>query len=298
MTMARAPLDANPTSVTVAARQVLLDALEALHAHHRALIVVGAQAVYLRSRDADFTVAAFTTDGDITLDPAHLGPDPRLDAAMEAGGFMLAHGPGGDAQPGKWLRTVEIGGVPYAIPVDLIVPAGLNGTSRTTRGARIPPHSKTSAMRTPGLEAVVADHGSMLITSLSDREDRREITANVAGVVALLIAKAHKINDPLRDASRGRVSRLVDKDAGDVVRLMGSSTAVGSRATLIRLLGDEAVGPTARVGTELLHTQFGTRSAPGVEMAVRALVGGSSNEAEVRNLCVAYTRVLVAGLDS
>jgi hypothetical protein len=61
----------------VAARRVLLDALTAPEPHGRAFIVVGAQAIYLRTGSADLsmTVAPFTTDGDLALDPRHLALD-------------------------------------------------------------------------------------------------------------------------------------------------------------------------------------------------------------------------------
>jgi len=42
----------------VLARQVLLDALEALGAHRDAIVLVGAQAVYLHVGDADLAVAS------------------------------------------------------------------------------------------------------------------------------------------------------------------------------------------------------------------------------------------------
>ncbi|HEY6316400.1 MAG TPA: hypothetical protein VI462_00765 [Acidimicrobiia bacterium] len=68
----------------VAARRVLLDALVTLAPHGTAVIVVGAQAVYLRTGvgDADITIAPYTTDGDLALDPALLGDEPELEAAM------------------------------------------------------------------------------------------------------------------------------------------------------------------------------------------------------------------------
>ena len=53
--------------VYVAARRVLLDALEALGPHRVAVTLVGAQAVYLRVGDADIAVAPSTTDGDLAL---------------------------------------------------------------------------------------------------------------------------------------------------------------------------------------------------------------------------------------
>ncbi len=61
---------------TVIARQVLLDALQALHAHRPALVVVGAQAVYLHTGSGDLAIAAYTFDGDLALDPTLLDDDP------------------------------------------------------------------------------------------------------------------------------------------------------------------------------------------------------------------------------
>lgn len=53
----------------VVARQVLLDGLAALGAHREAIILVGAQAIYLHTGDADLAVAPYTTDADVTLNP-------------------------------------------------------------------------------------------------------------------------------------------------------------------------------------------------------------------------------------
>lgn len=62
----------------IAARRVLLNALEALAPHGAAFIVVGAQAIYLHTgaADLDLTVAPFTTDGDLVVNPGLLGDDP------------------------------------------------------------------------------------------------------------------------------------------------------------------------------------------------------------------------------
>jgi len=53
----------------VIARRVPLDALEALGPHRDATILVGAQAIYLHTGDADLAVAEYTTDADLALDP-------------------------------------------------------------------------------------------------------------------------------------------------------------------------------------------------------------------------------------
>jgi len=71
----------------VVAREVLLDALEALGSHRDAVVLVGAQAVYLRVGEADLAVAPYTTDGDLAIDPQVLGEVPPLEQALAAGGF-------------------------------------------------------------------------------------------------------------------------------------------------------------------------------------------------------------------
>ena len=51
----------------VAARGVLLDALDALGEQREALILAGAQAIYIHTGAADLAVAEFTTDGDLVV---------------------------------------------------------------------------------------------------------------------------------------------------------------------------------------------------------------------------------------
>ncbi|HET9677523.1 MAG TPA: hypothetical protein VFP21_08485, partial [Solirubrobacterales bacterium] len=70
----------------VAARRVLLDALEALRPHEGALVLAGAQAVYLRTGPSALPIAEFTTDGDLTIDPELLLKAPPLGELMQAAG--------------------------------------------------------------------------------------------------------------------------------------------------------------------------------------------------------------------
>jgi len=51
---------------------VLLDVLEALGEHRQALVLVGAQAVYLHTGEAVFAVAPYTTDADLVVAPGRL----------------------------------------------------------------------------------------------------------------------------------------------------------------------------------------------------------------------------------
>ena len=82
----------------VAARGVLLDALDALGDQREALILAGAQAIYIHTGAADLAVAEFTTDGDLVVNPEQLKTQPRLSEAMERAHFRSG------LQPGSWLR--------------------------------------------------------------------------------------------------------------------------------------------------------------------------------------------------
>ena len=58
-----------PDALYVRARAALLDAVEALGAHLDAVVLVGAQAIYLHTGDADLAVAEYTTDADFAISP-------------------------------------------------------------------------------------------------------------------------------------------------------------------------------------------------------------------------------------
>jgi hypothetical protein len=72
----------------VLARRVLLDALYALGKHRDAIVLVGAQAVYLHVGDAGLAIAPFTSDGDLVLNPAVLAEIPPLETALRDAGFL------------------------------------------------------------------------------------------------------------------------------------------------------------------------------------------------------------------
>ena len=101
--------------VTIRARRVLLDVLETLREQRHAIILVGAQAIYLHTGDADLAVAPFTQDADLVLNPKTLGPIPVLAEAMRAAGFTQTE------QPGIWKSRQE------GVTVDLLVPEMLGG---------------------------------------------------------------------------------------------------------------------------------------------------------------------------
>jgi hypothetical protein len=56
-------------------------------AHSRVVIVVGAQAIYLHTGAIELAVAEYTTDADITIDPALLHESPEIESAMRTALF-------------------------------------------------------------------------------------------------------------------------------------------------------------------------------------------------------------------
>lgn len=279
-----------PAPLYVAARSVLLDAVEALEPHIHAVVLVGAQAVYLRTEGLDLPVAPYTTDGDLVLDPRALGTEPDVSAAMEAAGFALATDADGFEQPGAWIAERVIDGRAVLVPVDLIVPAGVSATKR--RSARLPGHRKGAARTIPGLEAAILDHDTFEIAPL-DPSDGRRFRVEVAGPVALLIAKSFKLRERLDHEARP--DRLHDKDAGDAFRLMQATDVRRCVAVSKTLVSDEALGPVCRAGLEHLFDLFRAPRSPGTEMAVSHL-RGAVPEARVAGVAVAFVRTLREGL--
>jgi hypothetical protein len=274
----------------VEARRVLLDALATLSDHRSALVVCGAQAVYLRTGAAEIGVAPYTTDSDLAVDPDKLGPDPEIAALMETAGFSLWLNQG-SPEPGMWITKAEVAGRSVVIPVDLIVPEELAGGG--SRGARLEGHGKRAARRARGLEAALIDNDPMTIGALSPDDDRR-FDVRVAGVAALLIAKAHKIQDRF---SRGRVERIDDKDAADVYRLMVASSPTEIARTFEQLLGQSISGDVTRDAVSYLRVLFGGARTEGVEMAKRALAL-AVEPAQVEVLMVHFVSTLSESLAS
>jgi len=273
----------------VAARRVLLNALEALAPHRRAIVVVGAQAIYLQTgaTDVDLGLAPYTTDGDLAVNPSLLGDDPQLESAMGGAGFHLSRQPGGPIEPGIWVASTHAGDEQILVPVDLIVPDGV-APAGGRRGARLGGHGKRAARRSVGLEAALIDNSTMHFAAL-EVGDTRVVDALVAGPAALFIAKAHKISE--RVAS-GKTDRVSDKDAADVVRLMQTTSAeVG--ASLATLRGSEVAGEVTDAAVGYISELFGRRGRPGVEMATRAMrLAMPADRLEV--LILSYTRELLA----
>lgn len=269
----------------VAARKVLLDALFALQPHGKAVIVVGAQAIYLHTGMNDIGIAPYTTDGDIAVDPNILGDEPELEATMRAAGFEILPLPKG--QPGIWTASVTIEGEPQIVPIDLIVPDAV-APPGGRRSARIAPHGAQAARKAEGLEAALVDHAPMTISAL-DSSDTRSITVEVAGLAAMLVAKAYKIRDRLAD---NNVDRLSDKDAADVYRIMQTASPRDLGGALRNLRGHPTAGPVTATAITLLGELFGSRRGEAISMAQRSLALAIDPD-EITAVCLAFTAAIL-----
>jgi len=239
-----------PDPLYALARRVLLDALQALGVQRGAVILVGAQAVYLHTGSADLAVAEYTTDADIAINPSALKPKPRLEGALTAAGFIQ------DLQDvGRWLATRDLNADPVTVKVDLLVPEGVGGPGR--RAARIGEQGKRTARKARGLEAALLDWKRMEIGSLEEADDRR-LQINVAGPAALLVAKVHKIAE--RIDSPGRAE---DKDALDVLRLLRAVPIETLADGLRRLGGEELSADVTEEAIGFLRELFGKPTSAG-----------------------------------
>lgn len=255
----------------IRARAALLDAAEALAEHRDAVVLVGAQAIYLHTGDADLAVAEYTTDADFTIAPADLADTPLLGDLLGARGFTPRQHPGG------WLS-------PSGIYVDIMVPEALAGPG--TRGARLGPHGKRAARRAKGLEGTLIDREKQTIGAL-DPNDGRTLDLWVAGPGALLVAKVHKIAERV-----GNDDRVRDKDALDVLRLLRAINTNDFAGRIAVLTENKLSATVTMEAIGHLPELFGTGASPGVEMAVRA-AGAAEDSAAVAGSLVALTDDLV-----
>ncbi|WP_371095583.1 hypothetical protein [Streptomyces sanglieri] len=247
---------------------------------------MGAQAVYLRTPDAAIRSSPFTSDGDLSIDPALLEDQPLLDASLREAGFTLKK----TNEPGLWERQETVGDQVVPVELDLLIPRQLS-PKNGRRSAKVPPHGTMSARWIEGLEVAAVDRSPLPVSSL-DPADDRSVMVNVAGPAALLVAKAFKITDRLSQAEK-RPDRLTDKDAGDVLRIMMTTKARQVAETFTAVRADPRVGDVAADGLDKLRQLFGGRAAPGVDMAVKALAG-SLEEDRVRALAPAFISRLTA----
>ena len=266
-------MSGGPDRLYVRARNALLDAADALSEQLDAVVLVGAQAVYLHTSDADFATAEYTTDADLCVAPSDLSDTPLLAELLGARGFSMGK------HPGAWMS-------PDGIPVDLMVPEVLAGAG--SRGARRGPHGKTAARRAKGLEGALVDRERMEIASL-EPGDERSVAMLVAGPAALLVAKVHKITD-----RAGTGDRVSDKDALDLLRLLQSSDTATLAARLSRLADHELCAAVTADAMFWFAALFSRPEAAGIRMAVRAVGADAEDDVISASLTTLASDLLTA----
>ena len=168
------------------------------------------------------------------IDPARLQAHPELEQALTSVGFF--RGP----RVGAWAITKELDGRPVNVELDLMVPEAVGGAGR--RAARLAGHREQVARKARGLEAALIDKDLAEIRGLNPT-DARSFTIAVAGPAALMVSKIHKIEERLRER---RVTRLDDKDALDILRLLQAIPTSELARTFQRLVNDSIAGAVTR----------------------------------------------------
>ncbi|WP_150307205.1 hypothetical protein [Planctomonas psychrotolerans] len=201
----------------VRSRGILLDTLHALDAHKQSLTVVGAHAVYERTKHLTNEIEMDSTrDADIGVFPELLAASPLLGTIMDS----LDLEPASPARPGVWGLKSERGrDLHERLTVDLIAPDAIAG--KGSRSADTGVHGTKIVSRTKGTELTLIDRDLMYLDSFGSGTP---IDAYVAGHAALIAAKSWKLIDRLeeKELSRNR-NRLRPKDAGDLWRLIATS---------------------------------------------------------------------------
>jgi hypothetical protein len=258
--------DLSDEPLFAATRHVLLNALAALGTHRGAVVLVGAQAVFLRTQTVRMPGSFFTRDADLSVDPDKLLNEPELLALMNGAGFrLLGTNPGAFAQAAKLSDGRE-----QDIELDLMVAADVAPGSVNRRSVTLPDHDKMALRRTPGLEATLVDNEPMVIRGLGD--DTRSYSVPVAGIPSLLIAKAVKLGERIDDARAGHSDRVKAKDAGDVYRLVLAVDNPGEIRNALRDLAQHPMaGPSTIAGITYLRTLFARPRSTGIELAQSAV---------------------------
>ena len=81
--------------------------MDAVREHLNAMVIVGAQAVYVHTESADIGIAPYTTDGDLAIDPVRLRREPLLEERLSAGGFSPSSN-----EVGVWRRQISKAAAP------------------------------------------------------------------------------------------------------------------------------------------------------------------------------------------
>lgn len=231
----------------VRSRRLLIATLEAFTDQRESFTVIGAHAVIERTTAVEREFgAASTRDADLAVIPQLLSDSPTIASVMDAIGLELAHAD----RPGIWGLKSESGlDMRQRLTIDIIAPEALAG--KGTRSATVGPHGRRSVTRALGIELSTLDRSILPIRAFDDTQS--DIHAYVAGVPALIAAKAHKIHDRLNPSIPGRrADRWRPKDAVDLYRLIKVSAPENVAAVFSAFTDDDQVSAVARNSVQFL----------------------------------------------
>lgn len=225
-------------------RKALVRAMRDLARYRRdALVVVGAQAVYLRTEAVQLPFPPFTRDADVALDPRILEREPSLREWLIAAGYTRR-----DEQPGLYWAPGGQGD--DGVRIDLLVPEEF-ATRGGRRDARLPGDNRGVARRTRGLEASLYDRDPMPIADPDDVAI--SVESFVAGPAALIIAKAEKIAERQSDSPE----RVKTKDVTDVFALLRAHEPAELQARFRHLANQPEIAAPFAAGIGAVQRVFG-----------------------------------------
>lgn len=250
----------------VIARSALIDAISALNrVSETGFIVVGAQAVYLRTEHVTLRIPPYTLDGDIVADPRRVRQARIILETLQSANFEIR------GYEGLYHLPAADDSVRIATRIDVFVPArfendwDLNGYNQRDR---------TAVMSQAGLEIALTDHSIMELHGLNG--DARRVNVKVAGAVALLIAKGWKIGERFQKGPEE--FQKVGKDVADVYRLLLVHDADELSSALRRIPREPRYTETIRTGAEYLRSLC-THGGAGLELLREPRLLGDSEEA-------------------
>lgn len=183
----------------VVARENLIQALTTLGSYRRdAVVVVGAQAVYLRSREVTAApFQPFTLDSDLAIDPRILETIPPIRQTLADAGYQHRRG-----DPGLYWAPGSSDDQPLdGAQVDILVPEEFAAGSGR-RDAGIPGDNMRAARRVAGLEAALYDKDLMPIALVGATQGHLE--AFVAGPAALIVGESTEDSRPWRRSTQSK----------------------------------------------------------------------------------------------
>lgn len=217
------------TERALISRRLLIDTIRHLEPFKESLTVIGAHGVFARVQDViPEMVMPSTNDADLAVNPAFVAPQPVIITLMAEAGLE----PANPDRPGIYGYKSEAGtNQVERTTIDLIVPEAYAGAGR--RAARIT-GQKNAASKAEGIELALHDRSPMTISTLPGDPDPQSVEIMVAGPAALLVAKAYKVRDRIKQYN-DRPHRLRQKDSVDMGLLMIASDPTKVAETMQRI---------------------------------------------------------------